>query len=215
MEKISIEDPKVMQKVVSAMLLGDGSLERVTANSNARYRLSQSSKHRDYVDFQYEVLSTVTSVTLKEYPEYVDKRGYVNGSHYKLQTKTHPFYTKLHRQHYHMGRKTVSLHNLKQFDWLSMAIWFMDDGTNAKNSIILCSDSYNEAEQVLLQKTIWNTLNLPFDVKEVGTTKDGSIRYRLVLRPAFFDTFAEGVRPYIFDSFLYKLEREAPKRVMI
>lgn len=210
MEELNVKDRKVLFKIISAMLLGDGSLERASPKSNARYRLSQSSVHLDYVQFQESVLNELTSVTVKEYPEYTDKRGYVNKSHLKLQTKTHPVYTTLHRQHYHMGRKTVSPHNLKMFDWVSMAIWFMDDGTNAKNSIILCSDSYNYAEQILLQKVIWESLGLPFDIRPVGHTKDGSIRYRLVLRSAFFEDFYIGVKPFILDSFLYKLGREAP-----
>ena len=183
-------------------------------NLNAAYSLSQIADHEDYVNYQKEILEEITSVSLKKYDAFV-KDGVSKKSFYKLETKPHPFFQTLRERWYHNGKKTISLHDLKQFDFEMLAIWYMDDGyilrtenKYHKGNIYLCTDNYTEAEVVLLQKIIYNNTSVAMDIRKRGKKKDGTQIYRLIARNEQASKFIEGVKHYIQPSFKYKLHTE-------
>lgn len=212
---------KELTKLVSAFMLGDGCL-RVWANREnlpAGYSFSQVDKHEDYVKWQQSVIEELTSTTLHHYPPEV-RDGVSRQGHYKLASKSHPFFQTLRDRWYHDGRKTVSLHDIKLMDWQMAAIWYMDDGyiLNSSNKghdghIYLCTDCFSEAEVVLLQKCVYSNLGVAMDIRQRGKKKDGTRIYRLTAKGKQAQKFMDGVSPYMFESFKYKIRTVSPTNV--
>jgi LAGLIDADG DNA endonuclease family len=203
-----------LTRLLSAMVLGDGSLRRWRGVEHAAYGFSQIDTHKDYVEWQASILSELTKVNIYHY-EPSTKDGISRQGYYKLESRSHPFYTTLYERMYFDNRKTVSTHDLLLFDWQSAAIWFMDDGYRLKSEdvtqrghVFLSTDNYNHAEVILLQKAIYEKLKIPFNIRRRGYKKDGTILYRLVTTKTNADRFIEGVSPFIFPSFEYKLSSE-------
>lgn len=193
-----------LTRLVSSFVIGDGSLLQNT--TNARYSMGQISTHKDYVDFQASVLEQVTPVSVKLYPAYVDKNGVGHKEVYRIETRSHPFFTTLRQRNYFQGRKTVSLHDVKNFDWQSLAIWYMDDGyilrasdKSQRGAVFLCTDNFSHAEVLMLQKIVYEKFGLPFNLRKRNNF------YRLTLIPKNAGKFLEGIEPFVFPSFQYKL----------
>lgn len=204
-------------KLISAFLLGDGCIRIWKNRPNlAAYSLSQIDDHKEYVEWQKEIIENVTSVTLRHYDASL-KEGINRKGFYKLESKSHSLFKVLRRRWYCNGRKTISLHDLQDFDFQSLAIWFMDDGYIIKSqnkyhngNLFLCTDNYTECEIIMLQKIIYNNLGIAMDVRQRGKRKDGGFIYRLVARNEQANKFIEGITPFMFPSFLYKLRTESP-----
>lgn len=206
---------KELTRLISAMVIGDGYLRRWNGVKNAGYSFAQIATHEDYVDYQLNILENITSVNKRFKDAYVDKSGVNHQSKYTLETKSHPFYQTLWERMYFDGRKTISTHDLELFDWESAAIWFMDDGYRLKSedkaqrgNVFLCTDNYNHAEVILLQKVLYNKLQIPFNIRKRGLKKDGTQIYRLVATKDNADNFIDGVSKFILPSFEYKLSSE-------
>lgn len=201
-----------LTKLVSAMVLGDGCLRRWKNVKNNAYSLSQIATHEDYVAWQKEILENICRTTVRYYENGIDKNGVNHQPSLKLETLSHPFFTTLRGRWYHDNRKTISLHDLKQFDAQFASIWYMDDGyilkTNDKynnGNIFLCTDNFNEVEVIMLQKVVYEKLGIPFNVRKRGWKKDGSRVYSLVAKSDNAKRFLDIIQPFIFPSFEYKL----------
>lgn len=203
-------DKKELTKIVSAFILGDGCLRIWNNRPNlTAYTFTQTSDHEDYVLWQQKIIEEVTGVNLRKIPASV-KNGVNRKEYFQLESKTHPFFKMLRDRWYHDGRKTVSLHDMKQLDFQMLAIWYMDDGYLLKrdNSVFLCTDHFNESEVIMLQKIIYSNLGIAMNVRKRGFKKDGTRIYRLVATKENAEKFREGVRPFIFPSFEYKVRTE-------
>ena len=207
---------KELTRLISAMLLGDGGLCKPKLGKNAYYAFTQITKHQDYIDWQVSVLSELTSVNFTLYKENTDEQGVHRQEKVRIYTKIHPFYTDLYNRTYFDGRKSVSTHDLELLDWQCAAIWYMDDGYrlasnkgySTDGNVFLCTDNFTHAEVMLLQKVLYSKLSIPFNIRRRGYKKDGTIIYRLVVTRDNADRFIDGIRPYIFPSFEYKLDSE-------
>lgn len=201
---------KELTKLISAMVIGDGSLRKWKGVKNAGYTLSQIATHKDYVDWQANVIDHITKPTITYY-------NAIDGhqASYKLWTNSHPFFTALYDRIYFDGRKSVSTHDLELFDWQVAAIWFMDDGyrlkaemTAQRGNVFYCTDNFTHAEVILLQKVLYNKLNISFNIRKRGYKKDGTQIYRLAATKDNAERFIEGIFPFILPSFEYKLSSE-------
>lgn len=194
-------------KMISSFVIGDGYMR--LRGRNANYAFKQIAKHGDYVRWQADILSSVTGVRVFEVGGFTDKNGVNHQPVVGLETHSHPIFTTIFNRNYFGGRKTVSLHDVKNFDWQSLAIWYMDDGyilrsadKSKRGGVYLCTDNFNEAEVTMLQKLLYANFNLPFSLQRRGFT------FRLHLTPKNTQVFLDGVAPFMFDSFKYKLHTE-------
>lgn len=210
---------KELTKLVSAFLLGDGFL-RVWKDRKlpAGYGLSQVDRHEQYVKWQQSILEEITSTTLHHY-DASSKDGINRQGYFKLATKSHPFFQTLRDRWYINGRKTISSHDLRLMDWEMLAIWYMDDGylLNSENkyhnnNVYLCTDCFSEAEVILLQKVIYSSVGVAMDIRQRGKRKDGSKIYRLCARNEQASKFLEGIKPFVFKSFSYKIRTTNPEQ---
>jgi hypothetical protein len=210
-------DRKYIAKIVSASMLGDGTLRMFENGQNPAYALAQVDRHEDYISFVSGVVGNLTKVTVHHEVKKTDANGVNHQGCLRLRSACHPFLKDLWERWYSGGRKTVSLHDMKQFDWEMAAIWYMDDGylldckDNAqRGNVCLCTDCFNEVEVVMLQKIIYNHLGVAFNIRRRGYRKDGSRVFRLVATNDNEMRFLDGVRPFILDSFQYKVRTVGP-----
>jgi len=202
---------KELGKQVASMILGDGCLRIWKGVENAGYNFVQIDSHEDYVKWQYEIVSQICKTSYRRYDEYIDKNNVHHKPSIRIETLSHPFFTTLRNRLYFCGRKTVSVHDLKNFDEQSACIWYMDDGyllksedKSQRGSVFLCTDHYNHAEVILLQKVLYEKLNIPFNIRKRGERKDGGQIYRLVATKENARNFLEKIYKFSFPSFAYK-----------
>lgn len=194
-------------KLLSSFVIGDGSLTK-----EGNLIVGQISEHEDYLMWQKSIIERVVPCSVYKQPEQVDKRGFNKKEFWQIRSKQHPLFRTLFERWYHFGRKTISIHDVKNFGWKEMAVWFMDDGSapyyvaeeRRRGNMMLCTHSFSEAENKVLQRIIYENFSLPFDVRKNGKY------YFLFLRKKFSNQFYDGVSPYIFDSFKYKLRTISP-----
>lgn len=206
-----ITDDKELIKYIAAFTYGDGHLHK--HGKNCRFQANNIKDNLDYILWRKEILENVSRVTLTERVP-TNPPGRVQ---MKTNTWTHPKYTRVWSRMYHKGRKTIDPHYLKLFDWETLAILYMDDGSlsctkeeykNAKYThywISIGTLSFSYAENLLLKQTIKDKLGIEFNVRKHGYAKDGTRQYYLRLARSSRDKFIDSVSPYILPSFEYKV----------
>lgn len=213
-KKTDITDYKVLTKYVSAMLLGDGCLSFSNERSaNARYSLTQIADHYDYVEWQADILSNLTNVTVWRKESWIDSIGTKRKTTNYLKTQSVPFFTTIRNRNYIEGKKVVSHHDIKLFDWECLAIWYMDDGNlevkkQVKQDyvrITLCTNSFSYGDCLLLRTMLKDKFDIGFDVSTMKA-KSGAIQYTLRTSKEYAKRFIQGVTPYVKPSFYYKLK---------
>lgn len=204
-------DKKQIVKLLSYMSTFDGGLYKNNDNGNARFIMNMVEDNLDYIIWVKEVLEKVTSTRLYKRKDY-NTDGYKRKSQRRLESRVHPFLTKLHDRIYIDRRKVIDPHMLKMMDAESLAIIFMCDGHSSLDSrfknyhkqIGLSTKGFSYGDNWLLKKAIKEKLDLEFNINRHGKY------YFLNLRTKDHEKFIDLILPYMKDSFLYKLERIAP-----
>lgn len=198
---MKITDKKELVKIISFMAMGDGSVHSNGGSKNCVFSMSMVEKHLDFITYVKSVLDNVTSSKVM-----YTKRELPRQNIYKVQSLSHPFFNSIRERIYVDSYKSIDPHALKLMDWQCLAILYMCDGCLGKfpdkecftTTLNLCRLSYGD---FLLLK---NTIKEKFDL-EWNIVKTGNKYYTLRLRMKDFDKFMQGIAPYIFESFKYKL----------
>lgn len=188
---------KQLMKLISAFVMGDGSLEK--HGKNSRISISHSINNLDYLNWKKRVLEQVTNCS--EYDRIIKNKNH--SPNRVIRSKTHPLYEKIRNRMYLHNKKVLDPHYLKLLDFEVLAILIQDDGssssTNGKlTNLYIHTNSYSYAENLLLKKTIENNLGLMFNI----VMNKGY--YELRLRNKDYPKLYVGCKPYIFKSFEYK-----------
>lgn len=139
------------QAIVYGTLLGDGYLRPTNGNSvNCSYALSlcHGEKQLDYLKWKYEELK---NFVLKE-DFTVNTRSFRgNAPTYAFSTISHPFLNEAHAVCYSAnGKKDITGEWLDKLSPLSLAVWYMDDGSLNRryHTIVLCTNSFSREGQL-------------------------------------------------------------------
>jgi hypothetical protein len=205
-----ITDKKELVKLVSFMVMGDGGVYKY--KKNAKFIMNMIQKNKDYVLLCRDILENITSTKIYS----VDK-GEGRQPQYRLETKTHPFFTKLRDRIYVGNYKSIDVHALKLLDYEALSFLYMSDGSIYKDfrpNIGMVNPSYkvtlnlkrlSYGDLFILKKALKDKLNLEWNINKNGKY------YYLTLRTKDINKFMKGIRPYITDSFKYKLLDERPQ----
>jgi len=226
-------DEKLFTKFVSSFVFGDGALssmksywrtmddgsERASLNNkkkNSHYYFKQLSIHQDYVDFQKNTLSELTSVSVITAPAYTDTRGYSCKEQLNLYTSCHPFFTKMRERFYLEGKKQIDPHYLKLWDLQTLCFFYMDNGWienseqksgNIYTRVGLATHAFSYGDVAMIKSWMKEKFDFNFDIKR---HKQKSGEYKFYLRNSKDNSkrFLEAVYPYYFPSFEYKFSTE-------
>lgn len=138
--------------IVYGTLLGDGYLRPTNGNSgNCSYSLSlcHGEKQLDYLKWKYEEFKNY--VVMENFQKSTrDFHG--NAPTYAFSTISHPFLQEAHAVCYSAGgKKDITRQWLEQLTPLSLAVWYLDDGSLNKryHTIVLCTNSFSKEGQLL------------------------------------------------------------------
>lgn len=201
-------DKKNLVKLISAYSTFDGGLYKRTSSSNASFIMNMRTENADYIEMVARTLECITGVQVDDRKDY-NTDGYKRSPQVRLQSKCHPFLTKIHSRIYIDKHKVVDPHMLKLMDAEMLAIIFMCDGGSKLDKgkysdITLNTKGFSYGDNLILSKAIYGATGIRTTIN-----KQNQYRY-LRVKSEDHLLFVNTIMPYITPSFRYKIERLAP-----
>lgn len=188
--KLNVSDKQV--EILVGCLLGDAYLTKL-----GKIQIEQSEKQEDYIRWKHKELSSISYSGLKNVVRFDKKDNRVTRS---LRFWTRQYFRSWREIFYQQGNKVFPKDLAKWITPLSIAVWFMDDGSyDKKYKCIFCTQSFDEKSQLELVRVLQS-----FGI-EVILDKDKMSRISLRIRNKSLNVFFELVKPYIHPSMYYKL----------
>lgn len=195
-----MEDLSQKQKdIIVGTLLGDGSLEHDKFKAS-RLQIKQSERKKEYVMWLYENLANLVRTPPKQRPD---------TNQWYFSTRSLRSLEEFRRLFYENKRKIVpeSIKDLLQSQ-ISLAVWFMDDGTldyreKSHYSFSISADDFTVDEAKLLTAVLEERFGV---ISSIQTPSSRGKQYtKLYIGKDGRDRFLEIIRPSILSCFEYKL----------
>jgi recombination protein RecA len=185
------------EEILLGTILGDGHLEK--NGNHTRLRIDHFDKQKEYVLWmarEFKPFSLKTRQIIE-----TDKREGKVYSRWHFSTRSMPIFDRYRKLFYDLKRKRIPIQIIRLLNPLSLAIWYMDDGFRRQDSkgFYLCTLSYTEEEQQVLQEAIFRRFGLATRIHN----QEG--RMRIFIPSASADEFNEIIKPFILPIFRYKL----------
>ena len=183
---------EVQREVIVGSLLGDGAMR---CKTNALLEVNHSLHQRGYVDWKYRHLANLVRTPPKPRNS--------NGGRiaYRFVTRSLEELTPYFRMFYAGGTKRVPELELTQ---LTLAVWFMDDGSRSRSSVYLNTQQYDQTSQERLLRLLREQWGIE------GTLNRDKSYYRIRISVAGMKRFAQLVEPYLLPELRYKLPQVTP-----
>lgn len=182
---------QVQRSVVLGSLLGDGYLRILKGRNNAFLEINHAYSQKEYVDWKYSLPKSI----VKSPP----KRRINNGKRvaYRFFTRQNEVLTELHKQFYVQNTKIIPHIVL---DPLSLAIWYMDDGSQCRASDVYLNSQHFDLESQMNLLSALEKLGL-----QARLNKDKKY-YRIRFLKSSLIHLKNLVRQHIIPSMRYKLD---------
>ena len=174
------------QEIIIGSLFGDGHLAKTTRGY--AFRVNHGLIQKEYVDWKYRELEQFTNSVPDVYK-----------TNYYFRTVSHPYFDEMRMIFYKKDQKIVPDALLHLLTPLSLAVWFMDDGTKEGRQVRLNTQSFTYRENEKLSQMLEATLGI---CTTINRDKD---LFRLRVRDRSMSLFRTLVAPYISPSMQYKL----------
>jgi hypothetical protein len=176
--------------LITGSLLGGGYIRTVPGRRNAFLEINHSYNAKDYVDWKYSLLKGIVKI-----PPHARR---TNGKRiaYRFFTRQHPEITRMWQRWYVRGQKKIPMDLM--IDPLTLAVWFMDDGSSSGGSYYLNSQQFDWDSQEFLMKKL--------KVHEIHTTLNRDKEYfRIRIIKESMIPFRKMIESYVVPSMRYKL----------
>jgi len=183
---------EVQRELVLGCLLGDGAMR---CKTNALLEINHSFQQRAYVDFKHQHLAPLVRTPPRK------RNGNGERIAYRFVTRSLPELTPFYRQFYVGRRKVIPELVLAP---LTMAVWFMDDGSRSRNAVYLNTQQFDIESQMrllLLLKEQWGIL---------GRLNKDKCYKRIRLSVESTKRFVQVIEPHLLPEFRYKLPQVTP-----
>ena len=199
MKSIIIPISKTQQEIILGTILGDGCLE-FNGCVGSRLQIKQASKSQEYVFWLFTQLQNLC----KSEPKIKKDTG-----QWYFSTRSLKNLTDVYEKFYRNGDKIIPNDILQLLiSPLSLAVWYMDDGTldyrpNSHCSFSIATHSFSLGDV----QTLVNTLKYNFGVEaSIHNNLMRGVRYpRIYIGAKGRDEFIKIISPFILDCFKYKL----------
>lgn len=196
---------KMQREIVSGLVFGDGCLETQDGGKTYRLKVEHSLKQKDYVEWLYNYLKDWVpgGIYTRDRGDKGVFVGFQTYSHSALRFYGHQFYPK--------GKKVIPK-SLKTFlTPLSIAIWFMDDGSKKSlkhNTYIIHTLGYSKDDLERVTK-IFKTV---FDI-DLSIHSQKKKYWRLYVQSGSSTKFRSLIFPIVSKilSMTHKLDNKMPK----
>ena len=180
--------------------LGDGSLD-VLRSGSLRYKFTQSIKHVDYYDVVKHILGDLYCC------ERVNKSGYGGKDILTVTSCVCDEFKDIFSSLFVDGKKRITREYLDSLTPLSIAVWYMDDGSlihhcGRESSVALSTHSYSKEENLIIIDYFKEVYDIHF---KMGHDKRCDKYYIYVSQKSDRYKFLSLVSDYIIDLFQYKL----------
>ena len=197
----SLFPPHQLDAIIGS-LLGDGRLECRSAGVRhpitARFRVHHGEKQKEYVFWKYEMLKNFVSQKPQEIIWDNPKRNLHEVSWY-FHTRSSVELGIIYKYFYRNGGKMLP-QNIDQFiNPRSLAIWFMDDGSNNGNNFTISTHSFSLEEHERIIRFFKNKFGI------AGTIVKDRIRFKIAFGAGEYQKFARIIQPYVIPSMNYKI----------
>ena len=194
--------------VIIGSLLGDSDLEKRKKGIGTRIIFEKCNRNIEYLMWFHNFFaSRGYCSTNKPKLNTRIKKGNKVFYHYRVSSYTYTSLNWLHEIFYiNNGKSYVKVisNNLYNFlTPLSLAIWFMDDGSKSNNTVRIATNNFTHDECIFLCKLLKNKYNLNITAQNRGKDR-GYILYIMV---DSYHSFVSIIEPHILPSMLYKLGR--------
>lgn len=140
--------------IIFGSLLGDGSLKVHSGYKNARFSFKHSIKQKDYFLWKASKLSCYSSNNSKWIQDETEDNSSYGYKKVRFQSRALPELTKIWKITHRDNQKIINNGWLNNLNELSLAIWWLDDGSLIGNSRkgVFCTDSFKINEVKLLKE---------------------------------------------------------------
>lgn len=181
---------KLQKSFLIGTLLGDGYIRQIKGRRNAFLEINHSITQKEYVEWKYKLLKNLTKSGPKA------RRGKGSRVAYRFFTKQHSEFTKMMNLFYKDRKKCIPDLVL---DPISLAVWFMDDGSKCgQSNIYLNTQQFSIDDQYKLLNML-NTIGLKATLNK--DKKYYRIRFASSSIPKLFGI----IEKHIIPSMKYKL----------
>ena len=203
-KKKDLKLSKRQRQLIVGLLLGDGHLETQNGGRTYRLKVEHGSAQREYLEW-----------LAKEFQEWLLSGWYEKRKGAKLvygfTTVSHPAFRFYGAQFYQNGKKRIPPMIKKLMTPLSLAIWFLDDGSaksSKHRSLVIHSLGYTKKDLVIVQDAL-----KCFGI-ESALHKQRNSSFRLYLPYASSLVVEQFVRPILNEvpTLAYKVENIKPKK---
>ena len=175
------------KSILIGTLLGDGSMRK---KKNAHLEINHSFAQKALVDWIFSKFNSLVT-TLPKW-----RKGNGSREAYRFATQKLPVLTPFYDLFYKEGKKIIP-DNLK-LNSLSLAVWFMDDGSKSRSSIYLNTQQFTKDEQ----SKLIGLLRSQFGIE--STLNKDKLYYRIRIRTRSVKRFIELVKEFVLEEFKYK-----------
>lgn len=185
------------KSLIIGSILGDGYIRTMPGRANAFLEINHSYKAKDYVNWKHSILKDIViSKPTKR------KTGfYLNGEPkfaYRFSTKQHKEISKIETLFYKEKKKIIPKD--LSLDSLSLAVWFMDDGsTTSKGDVYINTQQFSLKDQRKLLHILRQ-----FDLR-ARLNKDKQY-YRIRFLKESIPTLKKIIKKHIIPSMEYKIK---------
>ena len=181
-------------EILAGSLLGDAYISKRGA-----IQIEQGENQKEYLLWKHRELKSIVSGKISQV--FRKKNGIIHSS-YRFFSKQ--YFRPWRKSMYRSGRKIIPASVLELITPLSLAVWYMDDGSKKNNySVIVSTDGFSNVSlkklrTMLQEKWFINT-------RIVFKTTAGKKYKRLTIGSYDLVRFFELIRPYIIPSMRYKI----------
>lgn len=188
--------------VIIGSLLGDARLEcrsiGVRSPVTARFRVHHGLKQKEYVFWKYDVLKEFVNKEPADISWTNPKRNLHEVSCY-FHTKSMKELGMLYHYFYKNGVKILPDTIFEILNPRMIAVWFMDDGSNTKESFTLNTHSFDLKDQVRIAHFLKKSFGINATIVKDRT------KLKISIGKHDFQKFSTIVEPYIIPSMIYKI----------
>lgn len=202
-KKIALKLTKRQREILVGLMLGDGHLETQNNGRTYRLKIEQSIKHKEYVDWLFQEFNEWVMTHPQEKNQQDKKRGKEYHKYWfnTLSAGSLRFYA---HQFYDGKKKIVPKQIAKWLTPLSMAIWYMDDGSiksQDHSTVLFNTQGFTKVEVQRLKEALETKFRI---MSRLHKQKDG---WQLYLLSETIPKFRSVVEDLILPSMKYKLPK--------
>ena len=203
---------KKKKELLLGMLLGDATLTTTEYSNTASLSFTHSIDQKDYLFLKCKLLGLKFSFQ-KFAPKVQKIKKYI--AHFKesirATSKSYPFLYDYYLLCYKNHRKTLTKEWLDQLSEISLAYFYLDDGSILKDkgrihAIELATQGYSKKEQLMLKETLEKKFGLKANIYKANCGSGWRLRISSVKK--FFELIYPWIPPKIME---YKLGKYCPK----